>query len=69
MEQGSHDELLRLNGHYAKLWRHQSGGFLPRDIVETETEAQLPEDARDDETHVQPVAEAGTDDAPIATRA
>ena len=69
VEQGSHDELLRLNGHYAKLWRHQSGGFLPRDIVETETEAQLPEDARDDETHVQPVAEAGTDDAPIATRA
>ena len=69
MEQGSHDELLRLNGHYPKLWRHQSGGFMPRDTVETETEAQLPEDARDDETHVQPVAEAGTDDAPIATRA
>jgi ATP-binding cassette, subfamily B, multidrug efflux pump len=31
VEQGSHDELLRHEGHYAKLWRHQSGGFLPQD--------------------------------------
>ena len=29
VEQGSHDELLRLGGHYALLWKHQSGGFLP----------------------------------------
>jgi ABC-type multidrug transport system fused ATPase/permease subunit len=29
IEQGTHDELLRLGGHYAVLWRHQSGGFLP----------------------------------------
>lgn len=28
IEQGSHDELLALDGHYAKLWRHQTGGFL-----------------------------------------
>lgn len=27
-EQGSHDELLAQNGDYAKLWRHQSGGFI-----------------------------------------
>ncbi len=27
-EQGTHRELLAANGEYAKLWRHQSGGFL-----------------------------------------
>jgi ATP-binding cassette subfamily B multidrug efflux pump len=28
VEQGSHDELLRHGGHYAALWRRQSGGFI-----------------------------------------
>jgi ATP-binding cassette, subfamily B, multidrug efflux pump len=28
VEQGTHEDLLALGGHYEKLWRHQSGGFL-----------------------------------------
>lgn len=28
VESGSHDELLTLGGVYARLWAHQSGGFL-----------------------------------------
>ncbi|MFS0828508.1 ABC transporter ATP-binding protein [Pseudomonas phoenicis] len=37
IEQGSHAELLASNGTYARLWQHQSGGFLGEDqgVVET----------------------------------
>lgn len=31
VEEGSHAELLRLNGVYAQLWHRQSGGFLNMD--------------------------------------
>ena len=34
VEQGSHAELLAHGGHYAKLWAHQSGGFLAEDLTE-----------------------------------
>jgi ATP-binding cassette, subfamily B, multidrug efflux pump len=34
VEQGSHAELLALGGHYAALWRHQSGGFLNEDLAD-----------------------------------
>jgi len=36
VEQGSHEALLKLNGHYAALWRRQSGGFID---VETASQA------------------------------
>ena len=29
IEEGSHTELLGLDGHYARLWSMQAGGFLP----------------------------------------
>ncbi|MNN75390.1 Lipid A export ATP-binding/permease protein MsbA [compost metagenome] len=31
IEQGTHTELLSRNGIYARLWQHQSGGFLGED--------------------------------------
>ncbi|MFE4462759.1 ABC transporter ATP-binding protein [Nocardia tengchongensis] len=33
VEEGSHDELLRGEGTYAQLWRHQSGGFLGEELA------------------------------------
>ncbi|MTH76746.1 ABC transporter ATP-binding protein [Paracoccus aestuariivivens] len=38
VEQGTHSELLALNGTYARYWNRQSGGFLGTDDDET-TEA------------------------------
>jgi ATP-binding cassette subfamily B multidrug efflux pump len=32
VEEGTHAQLLALNGLYAKLWSHQSGGFLAKDL-------------------------------------
>ncbi|MFE2219754.1 ABC transporter ATP-binding protein [Streptomyces canus] len=36
VEQGSHQELLASDGAYAKLWQHQSGGFLTDDTDDTD---------------------------------
>jgi ATP-binding cassette subfamily B multidrug efflux pump len=43
VETGTHAELLALNGHYAKLWAHQSGGFLP-DVLDEALETEVAED-------------------------
>ena len=42
VEKGTHEELLRLNRTYARLWQHQSGGFLDED----KTTAMLPKAPR-----------------------
>ena len=39
VEQGTHAQLLDLDGHYARLWRHQSGGFLPETLPASESPA------------------------------
>ncbi|OOY09110.1 ABC transporter ATP-binding protein [Thioclava sp. F36-7] len=38
VEQGSHDELLAMNGLYARYWARQSGGFLTCDDAEDAAE-------------------------------
>jgi ATP-binding cassette subfamily B multidrug efflux pump len=36
VEEGTHEELLRLGGHYENLWRHQSGGFIANELDDTD---------------------------------
>ncbi len=66
VEEGSHDELLRLDGQYAMLWKHQSGGFLPHEVPENE-ELVL-EDGPVDDMRAAEQPEPNTDDQPIPAR-
>jgi len=50
VEDGTHNELIRIkNGHYAKLWSMQSGGFVTDGPAAADIEA-------DDETETQRIA-------------
>ena len=71
VEEGSHDQLLRLDGQYAMLWKHQSGGFLPHDVAVDEMAAGDPpviEDGPVDDMRAAEQPEPNTDDAPMPTR-
>jgi ATP-binding cassette subfamily B multidrug efflux pump len=67
-EEGTHEELLASRGHYEKLWRHQSGGFLAPEVVATETETEPPEEPPVDEMRAETKPEPSVDDAPAVTR-
>ena len=70
VEQGTHDELLaRCDGHYALLWKHQSGGFLPHDAVPTETAVDEPIEAQGaDELRSAELPEPLINDDPLSAR-
>ena len=67
VEEGTHDALLRRDGHYALLWKHQSGGFLPHDVPEEEVE--IIDDGPLDEMRAEEQPEPSTNDAPAPSRA
>jgi ATP-binding cassette subfamily B multidrug efflux pump len=69
VEQGTHLELLDLGGHYAKLWRHQSGGFLTHDSVATETATELPEEEEPDDERAEELPGPSVTHTPVVTRA
>jgi ATP-binding cassette, subfamily B, multidrug efflux pump len=68
VEQGTHAELLRLRGHYERLWHHQSGGFIAHSLVPEETATELPEEPPVDELRADTQPEPSVDDAPVVTR-
>ena len=69
VEQGTHDELLRLGGHYARLWGHQSGGFLALDPIASETASAPPDEPPADEMRAETKPEPSIDEAPVVAGA
>jgi ATP-binding cassette subfamily B multidrug efflux pump len=66
IEQGTHDELLRLGGQYAILWKHQSGGFLPKDTPQEDP--LVIEESPLDEMRAAEQPEPNINDEPMPTR-
>jgi ATP-binding cassette, subfamily B, multidrug efflux pump len=67
VEQGTHAELLALGGHYEKLWRHQSGGFLADDVSPVKAPLGAPREPLREEPE-EKSGPSTTDDAPVVTR-
>ncbi|HEY6240932.1 MAG TPA: ABC transporter ATP-binding protein [Burkholderiales bacterium] len=68
VEQGTHAELLALAGHYEKLWRHQSGGFLADDVSPKSAELDPSEELLAEDVRADEKSGPSTDDAPVTTR-
>jgi ATP-binding cassette subfamily B multidrug efflux pump len=68
VEAGTHQELLARGGHYEKLWRHQSGGFLEHDVVATETMAEVVEEEQPENESAEEMPGPSTDHSPVVTR-
>jgi ATP-binding cassette subfamily B multidrug efflux pump len=68
VEQGTHAELLSLGGHYDKLWRHQSGGFLAEEVPPAAAEPEQAEEPPAEDLRADEKSGPSTDDAPVTTR-
>ena len=68
VEQGSHAELIARGGHYAKLWAHQSGGFLTDDVPDAALQESPAEDGPLDEMRAEERAEPDVDPEPPPAR-
>ncbi len=67
LEEGTHDALLARDGHYALLWKHQSGGFLPDHVPDVDI-PEIVEEGPIDDMRAEEQPEPSTDDQPHGVR-